>query len=379
MFFKIEHFYKQTRLNRLIAVAALFALPMLVVNCTTWRDAGEKIPPTKLESPKEQKTMQINIEKINCVVPKNFMIAAGGAFYTPDESGKTDESVKLGITTRQEYLTVSGELPLPEGGTIETVMKEARERPFNTSYAADFTIEREEPATVDGHPARLLIYTVDGEKVKYRNYYAVIQAAAQTYITLMYQTLAEDAASRTKFNHILTSAAFTVGETAPTTKAAAPSFTRRFAGRLSLDVPDALRPAKTDERGGVNFLQNTNQNPDAQIALQITFYDAGQTPQRPLDSEIEQDETYGAAIASKDVRQIKTDEFEGRVESYVMSRGDVIMPAKQTPFLLAEGKLRDGTLVRLRGKSPISSKEQMQSSFNELLESVRPVKGAVNE
>lgn len=323
--------------------------------------------------------MQINIEKINCLVPKDFMVAGGGAFYTPDESGKTDESIKFGITTKREYLTVSGELPMPEGGTIKTVMKEARERPFNTSYAADFNIESEEPAKVDGHPARILIYTVDGEKNKYRNYYAVIQAAARTYITLTYQTLAEDAESRTKFNHILTSAAFTTGETAPPPKTAAPNYTRLFAGLLLLDVPETLRPAKTDERGGVNFLQNTNQNPDTQIALLITFYDAGQTPQQPLDFEIKRDETYGAAIASKDVRQIKTNDFDGRMESYVMSRGDVIMPAKQTPLLLAEGKLRDGTVVRLRGKSPISSKEQLQSIFNELLESIRPAQGAVNE
>lgn len=320
--------------------------------------------------------MQINIEKINCVVPKNFMIAAGGAFYTPDESGKTDESAGFGITTKREYLTVSGELPLPEGGTIETVMNEARERPFGTSYAADFTIESEEPAKVDGHPARVLTYTVKGEKAKYQNYYTVIQAAPHTYLTLTYQTLAIDAASRVKFDHILASGTFTIGETAPPSKTAAPDYTRRFAGLLALDVPDALRPAKTDERGGVNFLPNPNQNPDAQTVLRIAFFDAGQTPP-PLDFEIKQDKTYGGTIASKDVRQIKTNDFDGRVESYVVSRGDVIMPAKQTPYLLAEGKLRDGTLVRLRGKSPIALREQMQSSFQELLQSVRPAQGAV--
>lgn len=165
--------------------------------------------------------MRIELEQFSFEVPSGF----------EDATNYTFRAIQ-----GRDRLTISfGALSVPNGG-LKALMASRRENIAVLPGPAN--IEGESDARVDGIPARMLAYIFEDGGKRYRDRWVVAIPAPDLYLQISYLTYADDLAADDRFKHIRASVV-------PARKPRPPApdgYVRRWAKRMSLDVPTSLAP-----------------------------------------------------------------------------------------------------------------------------------------
>lgn len=176
-------------------------------------------------------------------------------------------------SSRRELLTVSFGARPAEATDLPALLALRRDN-LDIVVPGKVTLEAEAGARVDGMAARTLSFTFEADGVLYRERWAVALPTPEIYLQISYVARAADSNAQQRFEHILRS----VVPARRTPTIATPSaYVRRWAKRMTLDVPKTLSPPRT-----IQFASLTGH-----AVLGFQYFDAADAiaRQRFLESE----------------------------------------------------------------------------------------------
>lgn len=256
---------------------------------------------------------------------------------------------------RQELLTVTFGARPPEARDLHSLL--ATRRDNLEMVPAPVKVEGEQDTKVDGLPGRMLWFTFEDAGVSYRERWAVALPMPDTYLQISYAALADDEKAAERFAHILSSVVPARKEPPPSSP---PDFVRRWAERMSLDVPAALAPPPT--------YQFTAKD-GATLVLSAYSNDPANRPPSEA-AEKAQDSARGAELGETQQTYFRGATAEGPILTYSVTSHDAALPP-QEEVRRAHLTLAGGIVVHIAGRAPVGSTE-METAFQKLIESVQP-------
>ncbi len=225
------------------------------------------------------------------------------------------------------------------------------------ALAGDAKIEAESDVRVDGLPGRMLSFQFEDAGEKYRDRWAVALPGPDTYLQISYVALADDEEASHRFQHILASVV-PARKQPPTTSP--PGFVRRWAKRMSLDVPAVLAPPRTYQ-----FVSKNG------TTLTLRAYSSAPTMQAPTEMEERaEDAAGGTELGETERLQFRGPNAEGLVVTYPLTSHDPARPEREV-VRRAYLSLSGGISVHIAARAPLESAE-MEPAFQRLIKSIQP-------
>jgi hypothetical protein len=332
---------------------ALFFLWMFTANCSLDKnDSGnEKL----FAKTVEEGEMRINLGKINLTIPRGF---ADGNIYAFNNEDRT-EKVEV---WRGFYSPAEKDFP--------TIIKEYRARLSSDYPGLSPTIVKEGETTLAGLPAHEFVVEVRHDEGVIFNHVIVARDSSNSYIELDLESKNNDPRAKEDFVHVVKSAELTRNEqdNKPNTPAPA-NFSRRYAGALMLDVPNQLTRHNLFE-----FERKMPDESGGTIRLTVKIFESGEPIPESMEEEANRSKVLGN-VTLADSKEITTEEYKAKIQRYTTTVNELGMPPRQTPLMIAELQIADGTTVRLQGRAPVAFASEMKAGFDELLSGVHPNKG----
>jgi hypothetical protein len=253
----------------------------------------------------------------------------------------------------QENLTVSfGERP-PEATSLRKLMA-VRRGNLDLEMSEDTKIEAEADTRVDGLPGRMLVYTFKSGNRSFRARWAIALPAPEMYLQISYIASAADAKAGQRFNHICDSA---VAARKTVLTATPAGYVRRWAERMTLDVPLSLSPPLVYE-----FLNRENRD----ISLLLQY----QEPQHPrtmpsTQEDLARDAAVGV-IGDRQSRALAGDYGTGSLTSYSITA----LGESETRAHLADLALRNGVQLRVSIHGPLGSDTELKQTLARFIQSI---------
>lgn len=225
-----------------------------------------------------------------------------------------------------EVLTVTfGTRPI-EATNLRSLMS-LRRRNLDVVMPGAAKIEAETDTRVDGLAGRMLTFTFEDRKITFRERWAVALPTPEMYLQVSYVAPASDGKAETRFSHICQS----VVAAQKTPLAATPEgYVRRWARRMTLDVPASLAPPRVYQ-----FVAKD----DGGIQLLVQYHNprSADAPMPTLQEDLAQDAARGA-IGDHQSQGITGSYGSGSLTAYsVTPAGDAGVWAYVADLVLGNG------------------------------------------
>jgi hypothetical protein len=283
--------------------------------------------------------MRIELDRFGFDVPSGFEDVTS---YTFKDTGE------------QQVLTVSFGARPPEATNLARLMA-LRRGNLDIVMPGAAKIEGESNIRVDGLPGRMLAFTFQDRGTQFRERWAVALPTPDLYLQLSYVAPAHDNKAADRFSHICASVV-------AARKAAPPDspsgYVRRWAERMTLDVPAVLLPPLT-------YQFTARENSEIRMLLQY------EDPRRPGGSmpSLAQDLAYDAtqgAIGDREVHSLTGEYGTGSLTSYSITP----QGAPASSASVADLVLNNGLHVRISIHGPAASAARLQASITSMVQTL---------
>jgi len=230
--------------------------------------------------------MFITIDTFRFVPPTGFTDVTGYSFKA--QGAKELLDVSAGLLPARIY-------------TLDALLAERRAE-LELGLPGAIRIDGEGATVLAGLPARTLVFSFSDGGRRIREHWVLALDTVETYIQLSSSALAEDEAARTRFAHVVHSAAWTE---APSPTPA--GWVRRWAGKLWLDVPKHLHPPRSYQFNSA----------DEAIRLEVAHFRDGAPP--AIEREIAQDTARGEVVTTRSSRELRVGPLRGTLHAFRLS------------------------------------------------------------
>ena len=212
----------------------------------------------------------------------------GVTFYPPsDFEDRTEYS--FNEDSGRELATVDyGCVPTIAGTAWQLLDQRAGQLEFLRRSDPLLIVEPAVDVRVGPLPGRMLSFVAHEKHYKFRVFWAIALLDASTYVQIVYQVSALDAAAGARIHHMLASVVPAAIDTVP---AGQPEFSRRLAGRIFIDIPNRLAPPAT-----FHFVAGD----EDEVRLDLMLRDQP-TPPPPLLGEVSDSHTQTVIVAASQV------------------------------------------------------------------------------
>lgn len=284
--------------------------------------------------------MRISLDRFSFETPQGFEDNTNYTFKDPK---------------RQELLTVTFGARPPEARDLPSLL--AIRRANLEALPNPVKVEGESDTRVDGLPGRMLSFQFEEAGASYRERWAVALPAPDTYLQISYAAPANDEKAAQRFQHMLSSVVPARKE--PTASSPA-GYVRRWAKRMSLDVPAVLAPPRNYQFAAKD-----------RATLVLSAYSNDPAMRAPTEiEERAQDSARGAELGETERSPFYSPHAEGLILTYSLTSHDPGLPEREE-VRRAHLTLSDGTIVHVAARGPMGSAE-METAFLRLIESVEP-------
>jgi hypothetical protein len=212
-------------------------------------------------------------------------------------------------------------------------------------YYPDAVVEPVLPMPIGKLDGAIVSYTAHEKHFQFREWWAIALLSKASFVQIVYYAPVLDAAALSRLRRILSSV---VPEEQTTPRPVAAGFTRRSAGRITLDVPSALNPPSTfsfDSR-------------DGKVTLELSIF-----PHPTLW-------TFPAgAISERRFESVIVDHTPSTIQSFVLTNSGS-GGYDRFQYLYGEVRFDDEVMVHLEGRAPVELSDKLIGPFREMFRSV---------
>jgi hypothetical protein len=208
-----------------------------------------------------------------------------------------------------------------------------------------------------GLPAKTLTIGILDDRARVRERWTFALDTRETYLQISYSSRADNALAEGRALHVVAGASFSLPATP-----APEGYTRRWTGKLWIDIPSHLAPPRTYQ-----FV-----SADETTRLEVAFVTAANEPS--IDQEIEQDTTLGEEVREQTSTAITTPELTGTLHSYHLTRTEdeiLIDELVQRAHLRRDG----APVAHVSGRAPSVDGPALEAAIQALIESLGAVEG----
>lgn len=318
---------------------------------------------------KSNKPMTINFGKISFTVPNGFPVPEGYENSGQSSGYEKASQFKTAADARfAESLEAGWEFESSK--SLEALNAEVKENMQNTGV---YTIEKDTDRTIDGYPAKIMQATAKNDKEPSAQVFiAHIKSGEKKFVRVYYDTQAPPAEAQAVFDRIVSSITFNRNNGGKPKTPTAENFRRYDAGDLSLDVPTTMSPKQTPGAKTLRIEQLPEENWNTeQIVYTVSYFGEEDVKTKPdLVKEIENSQAPDAVVGQKQ-DSFDTENFKGELTRLSVNVPELENAEGKTAVLIAEGRTKDSTTVQLKGESPFSKRNEMESGFREILNSIK--------
>jgi hypothetical protein len=283
--------------------------------------------------------MRIDVGDLGFSTPPGFNDLTGYSFKAPIE---------------KELCEIGGG-PLPPGVTDVDGLLAERRGELEDGLPGAIVIEGEGTTTIAGLPARTLTFAILDRTGRFRERWALALDTPTSYLQISYSSREDSVHAAPRFAHVVASASFSdVALTPP------PGYTRRWTGKLWIDIPDHLLPPRTYKFA----------SPDETTRLQVAFVTEASEP--TIERELAQDTSLGEEIRERTSDAYTTRDLTGTLHTFKLARaqGGILMEDVVSRAHLALGGI---PVVHVYARGPSIDAPALRALFDTLCDSVTPV------
>lgn len=293
----------------------------------------------------KQNSMRIILDNFSLEIPRGFSDQTTYLFKEPRQ--------------REELGSTFGSRP-PEAFNLESMLAIRRER-LTSIFPETVKIGPESDARIGGLPARMFSFTFTDGKVVSIGQWAVAFPSPQEYMQISYRAPASDSQAVQRFQHILHSVV-PAPQTPP--REQSPGFKRRWAGRMSFDVPLTLFPPSV----------YVFARPDG-IRLELGSYDPSHSPPQAWGpfQNLALPPGPHESISAKKEDAVNSEDAKGTITGYLLSNPNKLPPSTNS-IRQAAILMTNGVHIRISGRAPAPMTDQLDAAVKELVASLQSTK-----
>ncbi len=291
---------------------------------------------TEFQIPKGE-SMRIDLDHVSFELPRGFVDKTAYSFQTRDQ---------------EDELIVSFGARPPEATDLATMFA-LRKSNIDIIIAGQTEMGEESDTRLDGLPARMFWCRFEDGGVLYESSLAVALPMPDTYVQISYIYKAKDKQARERFHHILQSVVPARGKV---DSAAAPGYVRRWAERMTLEVPSTLIPPHVYE-----FVSQ-----DRQFQLALYWFDS--SDEEPTQSEDTAEDESTGTVSNRATETVQVGKGSALVVSYVLTKNDGVH-ATQESVRRAYLSLPTIARVHLEARGPLARSTELDAILNRWIQS----------
>lgn len=283
--------------------------------------------------------MRIQIGTLEFESPVGFKDITGYSFKSRD---------------REELCEVGGG-PLPLGVSDLDGLVADRRSDLEDGLPGLAIVQATGGAVLAGLPARTLTIGILDDEAPRREQWALALDTRETYLQISYGSRADNDLAEARFLHVVASASFTL----PAMEAPA-GYTRRWTGKLWIDIPSHLEPPRTYQ-----FLST-----DETMRLEIAIL--ADTAEPTIDAEIEQDSAHGEEVRDQTSADLGTADLTGTLHAYHLTRTEddiLVDDAVRRAHVQRDG----APIAHVFGRAPSVDEAALEAAVRELIESISEI------
>ena len=314
---------------------------------------------------KNQKAMEYHLDTAVFDVPPTLRDITLYSFGKPDKS---------------QFIEINGS---ERETSLDTLAAEI------TDQATDglgLKLESSRDTRIDDLPARIVTFTGADRGAAFRQFFvlAIVPSSTESrvkHLEIKYRTKENAETANAKLERMIKSARRTFQ---PSPSESSADFTRRFAGAVSLDIPNDLRgggfqftlrddsPAITDE--SVTFEVSEIRQSDDQAVNQANANQKDEKTggEAKMEADIKTDLNSGGQILERATKDLSNAEYTGKVLSYAVNNAP---PWEKQPknklvrraYLQISGDVE----IRIVGRADSRKREILEQNFAQITNSVR--------
>jgi hypothetical protein len=286
--------------------------------------------------------MRIHVGNLGFESPPGFRDVTGYSFKAPGG----------------EELCEIGGGPLPVGVSDLDGLVADRRSDLEDGMRDRAIVEGTTNTVLAGLPAKTLTIGILDDRARVRERWTFALDTRETYLQISYSSRADNALAESRALHVVASASFSLPAT-PATE----GYTRRWTGKLWIDIPSHLVPPRTYQFVSAN--ETTR--------LEIAFVTAANEPS--IELEIEQDTTLGEEVRAQSTTAVSTPELTGTLHSYHLTRTEDEILIDE--LVLRAHLHRDGAPVaHVSGRAPSIDAPALEAAIQALIEGLSAIEGS---